>query len=92
MGNNLLGIAAIIFALAVSRIAYMFGEFVIAYKMVHGQIPLPVPPKPTEAKIKAECQRLINGGQVIYAIKHHREVTGSSLKDAKEYVDRLRGL
>ncbi len=37
-----------------------------------------------------ECEILCKEGKPISAIKHHREVTGSSLREAKEYIDKLR--
>lgn len=44
----------------------------------------------TNMAIKQECLRLCRGEQPIAAIRYHREMMNSSLKEAKEYVDNLR--
>jgi ribosomal protein L7/L12 len=41
--------------------------------------------------LDAECLRLYNEKQAIKAIKLYREITGSTLKDAKDYVEALAG-
>ncbi len=38
-----------------------------------------------------ETIRLLQEGNEIQAIKHHREVTGMGLAEAKDDIDRLRG-
>lgn len=40
----------------------------------------------------AEITRLLTSGQKIHAIKVYRELTGSSLSEAKEALDRLEGV
>ena len=43
-------------------------------------------------RVPEECRRLIAEGKVIEAIKVYRERTGASLKDAKDAIDRFRGI
>lgn len=40
-----------------------------------------------ESKLGAKIQEAYNSHGFVVAIKAHRELTGSSLKEAKEYVD-----
>ena len=42
--------------------------------------------------VPEECRRLVAEGKVIEAIKLYRERTGASLKDAKDAIDRSRGV
>ena len=39
-----------------------------------------------------ECRRLVAEGKVIEAIKVYREHTGAGLKEAKDAIDRSRGV
>ncbi|MGV8847572.1 hypothetical protein [Tessaracoccus sp.] len=39
-------------------------------------------------RLDAEELHLVHAGELIHAIKHHRERTGSSLLQAKEAVDK----
>lgn len=41
-----------------------------------------------ESKLGAKIQEAYNSHGFIAAMKTHRELTGSSLKEAKEYVDK----
>ncbi len=41
-------------------------------------------------QVDAEERRLIAEGKVIHAVKHHRERTGATLRQAKEAIDRAR--
>ena len=43
-------------------------------------------------RVPEECRRLVAEGKVIEAIKVYRERTGASLKDAKDAIDRFRGI
>ena len=43
-------------------------------------------------RVPEECRRLVAEGKVIEAIKLYRERTGASLKDAKDAIDRSRGV
>lgn len=43
-------------------------------------------------RVPEECRRLVAEGKVIEAIKVYRERTGASLKDAKDAIDRSRGV
>ena len=42
--------------------------------------------------VPAECRRLVAEGKVIEAIKAYREHTGAGLKEAKDAIDRVRGV
>ncbi len=42
--------------------------------------------------VPEECRRLIAEGKVIEAIKVYRERTGAGLKEAKDAIDRSRGV
>lgn len=39
-----------------------------------------------------ECRRLVAEGKVIEAVKVYREHTGTGLKEAKDAIDRSRGV
>ncbi len=43
-------------------------------------------------QVDTEERLLISQGKHIHAIKHHRERTGSTLRQAKEAIDRARGV
>ena len=49
-----------------------------------------VAPAPSLEEIGPEIEALVRGGDVIEAIKRHRERFGSSLKDAKDAIDAVR--
>ena len=42
-------------------------------------------------RLTRRVEELLGEGGYIRAIKFHREETGSSLKDAKKFVDEIRG-
>jgi ribosomal protein L7/L12 len=55
--------------------------------------PAPLPPSPAatgSADLDTEVRHLVTQGAIIEAIKLVRERTGLGLKEAKDYVDRLR--
>lgn len=43
-------------------------------------------------RVPEECRRLVAEGKVIEAIKVYRERTGAGLKEAKDAIDRFRGI
>lgn len=43
-------------------------------------------------RVPEECRRLVAEGKVIEAIKVYREHTGAGLKEAKDAIDRCRGV
>ena len=43
-------------------------------------------------RVPEECRRLVAEGKVIEAIKVYREHTGAGLKEAKDAIDRSRGV
>ena len=45
--------------------------------------------KPNQTKLDAELRHMLGCDKKIQAIKYHREITGSGLKDAKDYVESL---
>lgn len=47
-------------------------------------------PKPETSEVDAEVKRLLAAGHIILAIKHVRERLDIGLKEAKEYVDKIR--
>ncbi len=52
-------------------------------------LPLPNGPDGIPPEVVAELRRMVAAGQKIQAIKRLRELTHSSLADAKEWVERL---
>lgn len=50
--------------------------------------PQPLPPA-TPPNVDPETVRFLAAGQKIYAIKHHRDSTRSTLVDSKNYVEDL---
>ncbi len=59
-------------------------EYMLVEEMIGDLVPHTV----TES-IRAELESLISEGKKIEAIKKYRRVTGSGLKESKEYVDSL---
>jgi len=75
--------------------SYLFGAFlalcgVILIRGAPERAAAPAAPGPDLQELGPEIEALVRGGDVIEAIKRHRERFGSSLKDAKDAIDAVR--
>lgn len=80
-------IVALVVGLLVFGLARSRGRRDPLEGMANGEPPRPLPTTPAE--IEAEARTLIERGDTIGAIKLVREATGMSLKDSKEFIERL---
>jgi len=60
----------------------------VAHLYAHGSVPAP-PPAPAGSDVSDEVRRLVAEGNLIAAIKQHRQDTGLGLAEAKGRIDEL---